>query len=63
MPIAAWAPSDRAWMRGLPAALELRIGGRRLLVLHGGLERSNQFVWASDGPELDRQLAREAPMG
>ena len=48
---------DRAWMRGLPSCLELHIAGKRLLVVHGGVEWSNQFLWASDGPELDRQLA------
>ena len=48
---------DRAWMRGLPFRLELRVGGRRLLVVHGGVERSNQFLWPSHGLELDRQLA------
>ena len=55
---ATLAPDDRAWMRGLRSSLELHIAGRRLLVVHGGVERSNQFLWASDGPELDRQLAR-----
>ena len=54
---------DRAWMRGLPASLELRMAGRRLLVVHGGLERSNQFLWASSGSELDRQLARAGTDG
>ncbi len=49
---------DRAWMRALPSTLELRIGNRRLLVLHGGPDRSNQFLWASSGAELDRQLDR-----
>ncbi len=49
---------DRAWMRGLPPGLELHIAGKRLLVVHGGIERSNQFLWASDGLELDRQIAR-----
>ena len=48
---------DRAWMRGLPSCLELHIGDRRLLVVHGGVERSNQFMWASAGSELDRQLS------
>ena len=47
----------RAWMRSLPDRLELRIGGRRLVVVHGGLQRSNQFLWLSDGPELDRLVA------
>ena len=55
---AALGEGDRGWMRGLPARLELRIAGRRLLVVHGGTDRSNQFVWASDGAEVDRQLAQ-----
>jgi hypothetical protein len=45
-------------MRALPTTLTLQIGGRRLLVLHGGLDGSSQFLWASDGAELDRQLGR-----
>ena len=48
---------DRAWMRGLPSCLELLIGGRCLLVVHGGVERSDQLVWASEGSELDRQIS------
>ncbi len=55
---ASLGADDRAWMHGLPARLELHIAGRRYLVLHAGVERSNQFLWASDGPELDRQLTR-----
>ncbi len=54
---------DRAWMRALPPALELRIGGRRLLVLHGGLDGSSQFVWASDAAGIDRQLDQVAADG
>ncbi len=48
--------ADRAWMRGLPSRLELRVGGRRLLVVHGGVDRTSRFVFASDGAEIDRQL-------
>ena len=48
---------ERAWMRGLPSNFMLHIAGRRLLVAHAGVERSNQFLWASDGPELDRQIS------
>ncbi len=55
---AALGADDRAWMRGLPSGLELHMAGRRLLVVHGGVERSNQFLWASDGSELDGQTAR-----
>lgn len=50
------ADEDRAWMRALPSRLALRIGDRNMVVLHGGLERSNQFLWGSSGAELDRQL-------
>jgi organic radical activating enzyme/predicted phosphodiesterase len=55
--------ADRAWMRALPPVLELRIGGRRLLVLHGGLDGSSQFVWASDAAGIDRQLGQVAADG
>lgn len=54
---------DRAWMRSLPSRLELRIGSRTLLVLHGGLDRANQFLWASSGKEIDRQLCSVAADG
>jgi uncharacterized radical SAM superfamily Fe-S cluster-containing enzyme len=35
------------WMAGLPRRLDIEIGGYRLAVIHGGVERINQFIFAS----------------
>lgn len=49
---------DRAWMRSLPRRLDLMIGGRRLAVIHGALDRINTFIFASAAEsELRRQMA------
>src|SRR3984957_5533032 len=37
----------RAWRGPLPRRIDLMIGGRRLAVIHGGVSRINQFVFAS----------------
>ena len=48
----------KAWMRTLPRAIAFRIGGKRGVAIHGGVDRINQFVFpASNGRELDRQRA------
>ncbi|MGZ0186817.1 MAG: metallophosphoesterase family protein [Alphaproteobacteria bacterium] len=39
----------RRWMADLPSAVELRIGGRRLLVTHGVPGSDNTFVFPSGG--------------
>lgn len=41
---------SRAWMRTLPRRLELRIGARRLAVVHGAVSAINRFVFASTAP-------------
>ncbi len=38
---------DRVFMAGLPKTLEVVIGGKRLLVVHGNVERINAFVFPS----------------
>jgi len=43
--------SDRTWMRGLPRRIDITIGGRKLAVVHGGIETINAFVFASSGSE------------
>ncbi len=49
---------DRVWMRSLPRRLDLMIGGRRLAVIHGALDRINTFIFASAAEsELRRQIA------
>jgi predicted phosphodiesterase len=37
----------RAWMARLPRQLEIEIGGRRLVVVHGGVRQINRFFFAS----------------
>jgi len=37
----------KRWLRKLPREIGLRLGGRRLSVVHGGLSRINRFVFPS----------------
>jgi len=47
----------RAWMRSLPRHLDMLIGGMRLLVVHGAVDRINQFLFSSsEDAEFSRQL-------
>ncbi len=49
--------SSRAWMRALPRRIDLRIAGQTLAVVHGTVDRINQFLFASDNEaEFRRQL-------
>lgn len=41
---------NRAWMRGLPAQLRLKLGRYRLLLCHGSPRRMNEFLWESTTP-------------
>ncbi len=43
----------KAWMRGLPRRIDLRLGGRRLTAIHGGVSQINRFVFASS-PAADK---------
>ncbi len=43
--------AQRAWMAALPRRIDLIIGGRRLAVIHGGVEQINRFVFASTPEE------------
>lgn len=38
---------NRAWMGGLPRALNFTLAGRRLRVVHGGVAQINCFIFAS----------------
>ncbi|MFQ5877902.1 MAG: metallophosphoesterase family protein [Acidobacteriota bacterium] len=40
----------KAWYRGLPRSIRLRMGGRRLLLCHGSPRRQNEFLWRSTSP-------------
>jgi uncharacterized Fe-S cluster-containing radical SAM superfamily protein/predicted phosphodiesterase len=46
---------DRAWMKALPRQTILRLGRRRLAVLHGAPSRINRFLFASDPDEVFAQ--------
>ena len=49
---------DRAWMRSLPRRVDVLIGGHRLAVVHGAVDRINTFIFASAAEsELRRQVA------
>ena len=48
-----------AWMAGLPRRIDVEIGGYRLAVVHGGVERINQFIFASTATEIkDEELGK-----
>ncbi len=49
---------QRAWMSALPRRVDIEIGGRRLAVIHGGVERIADYVFAST-PDVEkaRQIA------
>jgi predicted phosphodiesterase len=40
-------PDALAWMVGLPPRVDVEIGGYQFAVVHGGVERINQFIFAS----------------
>ncbi len=44
----------RAWMRELPRSLRLEIGGRRFIVIHGGVRQIDRFHFAS-GPVAEKR--------
>ncbi|HZN35262.1 MAG TPA: metallophosphoesterase family protein [Pirellulaceae bacterium] len=45
--LANTSPANRAWLRELPAEIRLELGGRRVLLCHGGPRRMNEFLWES----------------
>ncbi len=49
--------ADRRYMAGLPATLEILLGGKTIRFVHGNVERINAFVFPSAGNlEISRQL-------
>lgn len=40
-------PRHRAWMAMLPRRIDLRLGGRHLAAIHGGVNAINRFLFAS----------------
>jgi len=45
----------RAWMRTLPRRLHLDIGGRRLAVIHGGVQSISRYIFASTPAQVKRE--------
>jgi len=43
------------WMAGLPRRIDIEIGGYRFAAVHGGLERINQFVFASTAAAIKHE--------
>lgn len=57
--VAELAPDARTWMTRLPRRIDIEIGGQRLAVVHGGLTRINQFIFASTAAVAkERELSR-----
>lgn len=50
----------RQWMRLLPRHLQIVIGGRRLVVVHGGMTSINRFVFASTRAAVKREEIDQA---
>ena len=46
---------SRRWMSALPRRLTIEIGGKRLLVIHGGVRQINRFVFASTPEPVKRR--------
>lgn len=49
--------ASRAWMGALPRRLDVRIGGRHLAVIHGGVTQINRFVFATCDAAIADELA------
>ena len=61
---AALDADTRRWMGSLPRRLDIRLGGQRLAVVHGGTASINRFVFASTRSEAKREeLERAAVEG
>jgi predicted phosphodiesterase len=50
--VATLSPASKAWMTGLPSHLTFEMSGRRVRVVHGSVNQTNRFMWASL-PEAD----------
>jgi predicted phosphodiesterase len=50
--------ASRAWMGQLPATLRFEYGGRRFRVVHGGVNQTNRFLFASETGPLASEVAQ-----
>ena len=46
---------NKSWMRDLPPQMRFSYQGRSFIAIHGGLERNNQFLFASSSTEEKQQ--------
>jgi diadenosine tetraphosphatase ApaH/serine/threonine PP2A family protein phosphatase len=55
------SPAHREWLRDLPPAIDLDLGGTRVHLCHGSPRRTNEFLWESTTPRpFLRRLLDEA---
>jgi len=52
-----------SWMARLPRRLDVEIGGHRLAVVHGGVERINRFLFASTAEAFKKEELDRAAVG
>ena len=52
------SPASRAWMAALPTTMSVHVGGRRLRVIHGGVNLINRFVFASERETIAEELGQ-----
>lgn len=46
--------TDRLWMRRLPKAIRFELNGRSILVVHGGVEQINRYIFPSTPQDIKR---------
>ena len=51
---------NRSWMRDLPPQVRFTYRNKRFIAIHGGLERSNQFLFASSSTDVKEQQLLQA---
>ena len=50
----------RNWMASLPGRIRFTLGGKSFLVVHGGIDRINRFLFFSNAKEIGDELSRAA---
>jgi predicted phosphodiesterase len=52
--------ASRTWMAGLPAHLTFKFGGHQVRVVHGGVNQTNRFIFASERAMIAEELTAAA---
>lgn len=47
--------ADRIWMRNLPRSLRFDLAGHSIMVIHGGVQQINRFIFPSTAEEVKRE--------